>query len=77
MFSKADIIHEILLEIKIIKHLATKIPEGGLEYRPTPKQRNLLELLQYLSFIGLGYIKALQEGNPSGMGSLSEKAKEI
>ncbi len=38
-------------ELEIIRHLAKKIDPKTLEYRPTPKQRSLLELLNYLGHI--------------------------
>ena len=39
-------------ETKIIQHLATKMPEGGLDYRPTDGQRTMLELMQYMTRMG-------------------------
>jgi hypothetical protein len=38
-------------EFQIIRHLAGKLKEADMDYRPTPGQRSTLELLQYLSFI--------------------------
>lgn len=38
-------------EFQIIRHLAGKLKEGDMDYRPTPGQRSTLELLQYLSFV--------------------------
>lgn len=37
-------------ESQICINLFHKMPPGGLDYRPTPGQRNTLELLRYLSF---------------------------
>jgi len=36
-------------ETKVIQHLATKMPAGGLDYRPTEGQRSMLELMQYMT----------------------------
>ena len=36
-------------ETKVIQHLATKVPEGSDDYRPTPGQRSMRELMQYLT----------------------------
>mgnify|MGYP005725594825 FL=1 len=48
--SLADIIIEsIEHETTVIKHLASKISSDVLDYRPTPSQRSMLELLQYLT----------------------------
>lgn len=38
-------------EFQIIRHLAGKLKESDMEYRPTSGQRSTLELLQYLSFL--------------------------
>ncbi|HKP96244.1 MAG TPA: hypothetical protein VJ385_10840 [Fibrobacteria bacterium] len=37
-------------ESKICINLFSKMPAGGLDYRPTPGQRDTVELLRYLSF---------------------------
>ena len=39
-------------EIRILLHLASKVEPAMLDYRPSPKQRSLLELLQYLVIMG-------------------------
>ncbi len=49
-------------EIEVIKHLATKIPEGGLDYRPTPAQRSTLELLRYLTYCAIHGVHGLISG---------------
>ena len=49
MITKQQLIDSMLWEIRIIKHLATKIPPGGKSYRPSPQQRSTLELMQYLT----------------------------
>ncbi|HEV7702467.1 MAG TPA: hypothetical protein VGO63_03455 [Candidatus Paceibacterota bacterium] len=48
MITKDEYIKSLVHEIDIIKHLYTKIDASKLDYRPTPKQRSTLELLQYL-----------------------------
>ena len=52
MITKQQYEQSLLHEVKVIKHLATKILPGTLDYRPTEKQRSILELMQYLSHIG-------------------------
>lgn len=49
MISKQQFLDSCLSEIKIIKHLYGKVTPQMLNYRPTEKQRSMLELLQYLS----------------------------
>jgi hypothetical protein len=48
MITKQQYLDSYLREIDIIKHLAEKVTPAMLEYRPTPGQRSMLELMQYL-----------------------------
>ena len=36
-------------DVRVLLHLLSKVEPSMLEYRPTPKQRNLLELVRYLA----------------------------
>ncbi len=49
MITKDQLLASMRRETDILKHLATKVPDGQLDWRPTPKQRSTLELLQYLT----------------------------
>jgi hypothetical protein len=49
VFTKDQFLASCAHEIRVIKHLATKIPEGSLDWRPSPSQRSTLELLRYLA----------------------------
>jgi len=49
MYTKDQLLASLKSETAIIKHLATCIPAGQLEYRASPAQRSTLELLQYLT----------------------------
>lgn len=49
MISKQQFLDSALNEIRIIKHLSEKITTEMLGYRPSDKQRSMLELLQYLA----------------------------
>jgi hypothetical protein len=53
MLTKAQFLESVGHEVRIIKHLATKVPKGQYDYRPTPSQRSTLELLRYLSHAAL------------------------
>lgn len=59
MYSKDHFLGAISHEVKVIKHLASKIPTGADNYKPTEKQRNLLELLQYLSIMTPAMLKMI------------------
>ena len=52
MLSKTDFIISIQKEIEISKHLYSKIPSDGFDFKPTENQRTTLELLRYLSMCG-------------------------
>ena len=92
MITKTDFIEALKKECDICIHLFRKIPEGGMEYRPSPEQRNTLELLKYLSFHAIGFTRALVEGswepyqeyageaenlNPDGFIEAMEKQKRM
>lgn len=62
MISKDTLLAAMLRECDLCVHLAGKLPEGGLDFRFSPGQRSTLELLRYLSFVGLGATHALLEG---------------
>jgi len=49
MFTLDQLVDSCAHETKVIQHLATKMPEGGLDYRPSPPQRSMLELMQYMT----------------------------
>lgn len=46
-------------EIRILLHLLSKVEPARLDYRPTPGQRSLLELLQYLTILGPIHARAV------------------
>jgi hypothetical protein len=52
----------MLRDIRIIKSLYTKIKPGTLDYRPTPKQRSTLELLQYMSHASVVTLEGIKQG---------------
>ena len=52
ILTKSELIASLQKEVRILLHLAGKIDRAKLDYRPTPKQRSTLELLQYLTYMG-------------------------
>ncbi len=62
MISRDQLLATMRHETNVIKHLATKVPPGALEWRPTPKQRSTLELLRYLTTCGIVPVKAMIDG---------------
>src|SRR5258708_6590549 len=49
-------------EVQILPHQAWKVDPAKLDYRPTPKQRSTLELLQYMAIMGPTQIALIKAG---------------
>ena len=62
VLTKSELIASLQHEVRILLHLAGKIDSSQLDYRPTPKQRSTIELLQYLTVMGPGLIRAAKAG---------------
>ena len=77
MISKKEILSSINDEIKIIKHLGSKIKEEHLTYQPSEKQRTVLQLLQYLSYCGLGSATVVINGNRDHGKAMSENSLKV
>lgn len=60
--TKEDLIGSLQNEVRILQHLCTKIEPAMLDYRPTPKQRSVLELLRYLTNMGPMLVKGAKAG---------------
>ncbi len=52
MISREQFLQSLLKETSIIRHLFEKIPADTFEFRPSEKQRSMLELLRYLAVCG-------------------------
>ena len=62
VLTKSELIELFKNEVRILLHLAGKIEPAMVDYRPTPKQRSTLELLQYLTIMGPELIKGIKSG---------------
>ena len=58
VLSKSELIGSLKHEVRILVHLAGKVDRTKLDYRPTPKQRSTLELLQYLVVMGPALVES-------------------
>lgn len=74
MYTKEQLMEAISNEIRIIKHLAEKIPADTEGYKPTENQRTTLELLQYLSMIFATATKAIISNDMSLFKTATEQA---
>jgi len=66
VLTKQELIASLQNEVRILLHLASKIDRSKLDYRPTPKQRSTLELLQYLVTMGPMLLRAIKAGQFDG-----------
>ena len=62
VLNKSELLSSLQHEVRILLHLAGKVDPQMRDYRPTPKQRSTLELLQYMSIMGPGLIRAAKAG---------------
>ena len=62
ILTRDELIAALQNEVRIFLHLASKIDPKKLDYRPTPKQRSTLELLQYMAVMGPLLIPAIKAG---------------
>ena len=62
VLTKDELIASLQHEVRVLLHLASKVDPAKLDYRPTPKQRSMLELLQYMTIMGPIHIDAIQSG---------------
>src|ERR1700759_5498750 len=49
VLTKDEFVTSLKEEIRILLHLIGKVDPAKVDFRPTPKQRSILELLQYLA----------------------------
>jgi hypothetical protein len=77
VLTKSELIASLQNEVRILLHLATKVEPEMRDYRPTPKQRSGLELLQYMSIMGPELVKAAKAGafNPEAWTVADKAAK--
>jgi hypothetical protein len=52
VLTKTELLASLQNEVRILLHLAGKIDRTAIDYRPSAKQRSVLELLRYLSMMG-------------------------
>ena len=62
VLTKSELVASLQNEVRILLHLASKVERDKLGYRPTPKQRSTLELLQYLSIMGPALVNVAKAG---------------
>ena len=77
MLSKNDLLSLMLRECDICVHLHSKIPAGTMDFRLSPAQRSTVELLRYLSFIGIGATQSMVEGKWDAYQAAAKAAESL
>jgi hypothetical protein len=62
VLTKQELMSSLQSEIRILLHLIGKIDRSKLDYRPTAKQRSILELIQYMAIMGPTMIAGVAAG---------------
>jgi hypothetical protein len=62
VLTREELIASLQHEVHILVHLAGKVDKTKLDYRPTPKQRSTLELLQYMAIMGPVQVSMIKAG---------------
>src|SRR6266853_149502 len=62
VLTKDELISCLNHEVRILLHLASKVDPAKLDYRPRPKQRSTMELLQYMAIMGPTQIALIKAG---------------
>ena len=62
VLTKDELIASLQNEVRILVHLAGKVDQSKLDYRPSPKQRSTLELLRYMAIMGPTQLAVIQTG---------------
>jgi hypothetical protein len=63
VLTKSELLGALQHEIRILLHLAGKVEPSMLDYRPTPRQRSTLELLQYMAIMGPTQLAVIERGD--------------
>ncbi len=64
-------------ECDVITHLASKLPAGSDDYRPSPGQRSTLELLRYLAACGIGGARAMHDRDWAGYKECAARVEKM
>jgi hypothetical protein len=60
VLTKDELISALQHEVQVLLHLALKLDPAKVGYRPSAKQRSILELLQYLAIMGPIHVRAIK-----------------
>lgn len=66
VLTKEELIASLQNEVRILVHLAGKVDKSKVDYRPSPKQRSILELLRYMTIMGPNLVAFIKAGTFDG-----------
>lgn len=64
-------------EIRIVRHLATKVDPAKLDWRPSENQRSTIELLRYLAICAAAPAKAVVEDDWGAPKEFAERVAQL
>ena len=62
VLTQGEVVERLNHEVRILLHLVSKVRPGDLDYRPTPRQRSLQELLEYLTIFPGIHLRTIAAG---------------
>ena len=62
VLTKDELIAAFQKEVQILLHLITKVDPAKIDYRPTAKQRSVLELIQYMTIMAPAMTESIKGG---------------
>ena len=77
MITKDQLAAAMLRECDICIHLASKLPVGAADYRPSGTQRSTVELLRYLSICGSAALDCLAHADWKRFAGHAAEVKEM
>ena len=77
MITKEQFLDELRHETAVIKHLATKLVPGTGDWRPSPVQRSMIELMRYLTCCASVPISSAIKGNWDDAEPLEKAAEAV
>ena len=63
VLTKEEALAALQNEVRVVLHLVSKIEQAMLDYRPSPKQRSMLELVQYFVVVARMQLRYVVAGN--------------
>jgi len=77
MFTREQLLSSMLHEVSIMKHLTTKVLPGTEGYKPTEKQRTLVELMGFLTNSTSTLLTFIRTGDMSVFNTADEARKLV